>query len=486
MTSIKVINTLIVLILLYGCGGSGEKAASTIPISLNTKPTANAGDAQNAETGVVVSLGGEKSIDNEGDALTYQWSLVTVPAGSSVELGEFTTLSTSFSPDIVGTYEAQLIVNDGELSSEPSRVSIIVTKGNEAPTAIAGIDIESYVNMTEFLDGGASFAPENLELTYKWSIIKSPENSYATIDNADSKNSQFDSSVDGVYILQLIVTDENGVSSQDDINITLNKLGQKDVTLLTHELVDNKAKWESQNINNYQMEQLLSGCCGGLNSVPVAMQIQEEDKTLLYYNPNIDWSGELIIDRPMIVPNNKESSFKSIKELFDYIETAITGADEVTVSYHPELGYPQNVIIDWDVSSLHDESGFTIANLINLSGANCDDIEKGYPSIKLNIVDENTAEPINCDVLVEWENEEEESQQVINEEFLYIEAFNIIDDIIHCHDNSPFLVVDETGLISLTIAKAGYSTKTVEYNISGGESCGLIPTSIEVKLEPVN
>jgi hypothetical protein len=391
MTSIKVINTLLVLILLNGCGGSGEKTASTTSINLNTKPT-----------------------------------------------------------------------------------------------AIAGDDVESYISMTVLLDGGASFDPENLALTYSWLIIKSPENSNGKIRNADTKNPQFMSTLDGDYVLQLTVIDEKGVSSQDDINITLNKLAQKDTTLLTQELIDNKAKWESQSINHYQIEQLLSGCCGGLDAVPVTMQVQGEDKTLLYYNPNINWSIELILDRPMIVPNSHESSFKSVKELFDYIETAITGADEVTVSYHSQLGYPQNIIIDWDVSSHHDESGFTIANLINLSDVDCDDIEKGYPSIKLNVVDENTAEPINCDVLVEWENSKKEPQQLVNEDFLYIVAFGIIDDLIGCYDNSPFLVADELGLISLTIAKAGYSTKTVEHNISGEDSCGLIPTNIEVKLEPVN
>lgn len=391
MTKIKIINTLLVLILLHGCGGSGEKAVSTDPIIPNTKPT-----------------------------------------------------------------------------------------------AIAGNDIETYIAMMVFLDGGASFDPENSELSYSWSINTSPENSYPTIHNADTQKPQFTSFIDGNYILQLTVTDNKGASSQDDIMITVNELAQNDVTFLTQELIDNKAKWESQNIEHYQIDQHISCFCGETSTIPVRMQVKEEDKNLLYYTPNSDWYRAPKIDRAMMVSSNDESIFKTVEEMFNYLETAITDAYEVTVSYHPELGYPQNVYIDWDVSFADDEISFNIANLINLSDANCDDIEKNYPSIKLNIVDEHTAEPINCDVIVDWKNAEGELQQIVNDEFIPQDAFGIVGLPIRCYDNLPFLVANEIGGISLTITKAGYSTKTVEHNVLGEESCGLIPSTIEVTLEPVN
>ncbi len=485
MSNIKIINTLLVIVFLYGCGGSGEKTVS-VPITANTKPTANAGDDQNAETGVVVTLDGEKSTDKEKDILTYQWSLVTVPEGSSVELTEFTTISTSFSPDKAGLFEAQLIVNDGILSSEPSTVRIIVTKANVAPIAIAGMDVETYVGMTVFLDGGASFDPENSELSYSWSVIASPEDYTGTIHNADTKKAQLLSTIDGDYILQLTVTDNEGASSESDIMITLNKLGQKDITLLTQELIDNKAKWESQNITHYQIDQHISCFCSETTTIPVTMQVQEEDKNLLYYTPNSDWYGARKIDRAIMVSNSDEYSFKTVNGMFDSIETAITDADQVTVSYHPELGYPQSVIIDWQYFMVDDEISFSLANLINLSDANCDVIEKNYPNIKLNIVDEHTAKPISCDVHVEWQHAKGELQQVVNDGYLPQYEFGIVGIPISCIDNIPLLLSSEAGMVSLTIAKTGYITKTAEYSISGDEACGLIPTDIEVKLEPVN
>lgn len=487
MTIIKIFNLLLVIIFLYGCGGADEKSVSTVPITPNTKPIANAGDDQSAEKNVVIILDGKKSNDNDGDALTYQWSLVTVPEGSSVELTAFTTESSSFTPDSAGLYEAQLIVNDGKLSSEPSIVSIIVTQNNEAPTAIAGNNIETYVFMEVFLDGGASFDPENSELSYSWSIIISPENSNSHLTRADTKKPHFWATLDGDYVLQLIVTDDEGASSRSDIMITVKKRGQKDVVLLTQELSDNKAKWGSQNIEHYQIDQYVSCYCSPTLTLPVVMQVQKEDKSLLYYTTNVDWYGVTVIDHEMIVPNDAMDLFKTVNDMFDYIETTISDADEITVSYHPELGYPLTVRVNWDLSSVDDEISFNITNFINLSDINCDDIEKKHPNVKLSIVDEYTADPINCDVIVDLKSANGELKQVVNDGYLPVDDFGVsVAGPMRCINNLPFLVETETGMTSLKISKTGYITKTAELDIPTGESCGLIPTDIEVKLEPVN
>ncbi|MDO6505560.1 DUF6174 domain-containing protein [Colwellia sp. 4_MG-2023] len=391
MTNIKTLNLLLVIIFLYGCGGSADKASSTAPDT-------------------------------------------SIPA-------------------------------------------------NTPPTAIAGDDIETYVSTTVFLDGSDSFDSESAELTYSWSIITSPENSNADIYYAETTKPQFISSMDGDYIIQLTVTDEEGASSQSDIVVTVNELGQKDVTLLTQELVDNKAKWESQNIQHYQIDQRVSCFCF---TPPVILQVKDEDKSLVYYtNRSIWYEEESLIDRDMMVSEENKQSFRTINEAFSLIESGLKDADSVIVSYHPELGYPQKVYIDWSLSSADEESSFSIANLINLSDTSCDDIDNNYPNLQLNIVNEDTAEPISCDVIVDFKNSDGEDQQVVNDEYVSVGEFNIV-GLINCSDNLPVILETETGGTSLKIAKEGYITKTVELNIPEGESCGLIPTTIEVMLDPVN
>ena len=107
----------------------------------NHMPVADAGRPQTAETGTVVSLDGSGSFDPDGQLLTYQWSLLTVPTGSSLTSADLmgsTTPNPSFTPDVDGTYVVQLVVDDGVASSLPSEVPVVASQSNVAPNARAG------------------------------------------------------------------------------------------------------------------------------------------------------------------------------------------------------------------------------------------------------------------------------------------------------------------------------------------------------------
>ncbi len=49
---------------------------------VNIKPVANAGSSQSVTVGTTVTLNGSGSTDANGDSLTYQWTLTSVPSGS--------------------------------------------------------------------------------------------------------------------------------------------------------------------------------------------------------------------------------------------------------------------------------------------------------------------------------------------------------------------------------------------------------------------
>src|SRR5690606_35491233 len=83
-----------------------------------------AGDAQDVYINELVELDGSASYDADGDYLTYRWSLTNKPQDSDVTLTATDTAWPQFTPDKVGTYIAQLIVNDGEFDSDPSQVAI--------------------------------------------------------------------------------------------------------------------------------------------------------------------------------------------------------------------------------------------------------------------------------------------------------------------------------------------------------------------------
>jgi hypothetical protein len=98
---------------------------SVIISTTNVAPVANAGPDQAGITpGSLITLDGSASHDANGDPLTYSWTLLIKPIGSAAVLKNPTTVSPTFTADLSGSYQAQLIVNDGTLDSTPAIVVI--------------------------------------------------------------------------------------------------------------------------------------------------------------------------------------------------------------------------------------------------------------------------------------------------------------------------------------------------------------------------
>ncbi len=119
--------------------GALDSAPATVVISTdNSAPVADAGADQTAFAGDIVTLDGSASSDVDGDALTYRWSLTSVPAGSAAMLSDPTTAMPTLEVDVFGAYVAQLIVNDGAIDSAPA--TVVISTENTAPVADAGAD----------------------------------------------------------------------------------------------------------------------------------------------------------------------------------------------------------------------------------------------------------------------------------------------------------------------------------------------------------
>jgi hypothetical protein len=95
----------------------------------NSRPVADAGPDQTPAPGALVQLAGGGSHDVDGDALSYVWSFVHVPPGSTVTLANSAAPTPTFLPDLTGgAYVLQLIVSDGQLNSAPD--TVVVTAPN--------------------------------------------------------------------------------------------------------------------------------------------------------------------------------------------------------------------------------------------------------------------------------------------------------------------------------------------------------------------
>ena len=199
--------------------GFVNSAPDTVSIStLNSPPVANAGPDQSTFVGSVVSLSGAGSTDVDGNALTFAWSLITRPAGSTAVLSSASVVAPTFTVDRAGTYIAQLVVNDGTVNSAPD--TVIITTLNRPPTANAGPDQSVALGATVQLNGSGSTDLDGNALTFAWALTVVPSGSTATLLTPTIANPTFIADRPGTYVAQLIVNDGTVNSAPDTVTIS--------------------------------------------------------------------------------------------------------------------------------------------------------------------------------------------------------------------------------------------------------------------------
>ena len=157
-------------------------------------------------------------MDVDDDALTYRWSLTSVPDGSSAGLSDPIAVRPSFVADRAGTYVAQLIVRDGALESVADTVTF--TTSNSAPQAHAGDDQTVSRGAVVTLDGSASFDAEFDILHYSWAMTSRPAGSLAALSTTTEPIATFTADLAGTYVVQLIVADGVLDSTPDTVIMT--------------------------------------------------------------------------------------------------------------------------------------------------------------------------------------------------------------------------------------------------------------------------
>jgi beta propeller repeat protein/parallel beta-helix repeat protein len=172
--------------------------------STNTAPIANAGIDKTVPRNTTVYINGSGSTDPDGDALSYQWNIISKPQGSSALLSNPTSINPTLTPDMVGEYIIQLIVNDGTLSSQAD--TAIINAINSGPlnwTVNPGESIQERINTASAGDniivndnnGTANTYNENLYISKLIQLIANgnvtinalnPDQSVITIYNEGS------------------------------------------------------------------------------------------------------------------------------------------------------------------------------------------------------------------------------------------------------------------------------------------------------------
>ncbi len=182
----------------------GASASDTVVVTVtqlpNTPPVVDAGVDLSVDENELLSISGS-AVDSDGEIISYQWK-----EGLSL-LADTATFSHSFTQ--AGNHTLTLSATDNQGASA-SDIMVVTVRANVAPSAEAGVDRSSLIDASIRLIGVGSDIDGQI-VTYKWS-----EGNVVL-----SQNSTFDyvSSVAGTHTLSFMVTDNDGASAADTLDV---------------------------------------------------------------------------------------------------------------------------------------------------------------------------------------------------------------------------------------------------------------------------
>lgn len=193
------------------------------PPPANEPPSANAGPDKDIKLPLnSVQLFGNGA-DPEGFPVSFAWTKIMGPPSAIITPANAAT--TVISGLTEGKYSFRLTVTDNQGLSFYDDVIVTVTAAdvppqpvNQPPTAQAGADKEITLPVNTVTLNGLGTDPENGVVTYLWSRVSGS----GLIVNATSPTTNITGLLAGTSVYRLTVTDNQGASAFDDVNIKVN------------------------------------------------------------------------------------------------------------------------------------------------------------------------------------------------------------------------------------------------------------------------
>lgn len=199
-----------------GATDTDDATVTVNPAATNQNPTASAGVDKNLVLPTnSVNLTGSGN-DPDGSISTYLWSK---QSGPSATLTNTSTPTLQLTNLVLGTYVFRLTVTDNLGATAFDEATVTVTNANQAPVAAAGANktIQLPTNSTTLTGSGSD--PDGSVVSYAWTKISGPVT--GTLTNASTNVLTLTNLVQGVYVLRLTVTDNNGATGTDDASVTV-------------------------------------------------------------------------------------------------------------------------------------------------------------------------------------------------------------------------------------------------------------------------
>ncbi|WP_208353046.1 PKD domain-containing protein [Pseudaestuariivita rosea] len=171
----------------------------------NSAPVAVATGPDQVFVGQVATLDGTGSFDPDGNALSYSWTIVSAPAGSTATIPDPFGPTASFTPDLRGAYSFGLVVSDFELSSDQAVVSLSVP--NRAPVVLISGPDTLEAGVETLIDATGSTDPDGDVLSFVFEVTSAPTGADFTFAEVAAGQYGFVSQDAGDYTIEVTVSD---------------------------------------------------------------------------------------------------------------------------------------------------------------------------------------------------------------------------------------------------------------------------------------
>lgn len=203
-----------------GATGTDQMTVTVNPAP-NQPPVSNAGPDQTLTLPTSSSTFAGSASDADGTITSHTWSFLAGPGPTPTIAVPSSYTSGVANMTVAGTYRFRLTVTDNNGATVTDDMQILVNAApNQAPTANAGADKNITLPTNSVTQVGSGADVDGTVVAYLWSWVSGPAT--FNIVSATQATTVINNLVQGTYVFNLRVTDNNGATGNDQVTIVVN------------------------------------------------------------------------------------------------------------------------------------------------------------------------------------------------------------------------------------------------------------------------